>query len=93
MNREGGKALQVPCIRVTPLRQNDVCHTGDGKLILAAVCVIENWSTEKGLESAGREGESERKRSDSPSAAVVNRYCVAGTRADKARANDRYDNK
>lgn len=47
----------------------------------------------------GAEGKRERERkanaerSDSPSAAAVNRYCVARTQADKARANDRYDNK
>lgn len=41
-----------------------------------------------------RERKTNAERSDFPSAAVVNRYCVAGTRADKARANDRYsDNK
>lgn len=79
--------------RCYTLRQNDVCHTGDGKLILAAICVIENWSTqERAGKCGGREG-GKCKRSGSPSAAVVNRYCVAGTRADKARANDRYDNK
>jgi len=48
----------------------------------------------KGRENGkGDERGQNAKRSDSPSAAALNRYCVAGTRADKARANDRYDNK